>query len=41
MKAKLTQKVYDKNGNIIIDKTFYSNYKSPNLFPEEIVNPLQ
>lgn len=41
MKAKLTQKVYDKNNNIIIDKTFYSNYKSPSLYPEEIVNPLQ
>ncbi len=41
MKAKLTQKVYDKNGNIIIDKTFYSNYKSPSLYPEEIINPLQ
>jgi vancomycin resistance protein YoaR len=41
MKAKFTQKVYDKNNNIIIDKTFYSNYKSPSLYPEEIVNPLQ
>jgi len=41
MKAKLTQKVYDKNNNVIIDKTFYSNYKSPSLYPEEIVNPLQ
>jgi len=41
MKAKLTQKVYDKNENIIIDKTFYSNYKSPSLYPEEVVNPLQ
>ncbi len=41
MKAKLTQKVYDNNGNVIIDKTFYSNYKSPSLYPEEIINPLQ
>lgn len=41
MKAKLTQKVFDKNGNIIIDKTFYSNYNSPSLYPEEVVNPLQ
>ncbi|MCX6730082.1 MAG: VanW family protein, partial [Candidatus Portnoybacteria bacterium] len=41
MKAKLTQKVYDKNNNVIIDKTFYSNYKSPSLYPEEVVNPLQ
>ena len=41
MKAKLTQKVYDKNGNIIIDKTFYSNYNSPSLYPEETINPLQ
>jgi len=40
MKAKLTQMVYDKNGNIIINKTFYSNYKSPSLYPEA-VNPLQ
>jgi vancomycin resistance protein YoaR len=41
MKAKLTQRVYDKNNNIIIDKTFYSNYKSPSLYPEEVINPLQ
>ena len=41
MKAKLTQMVYDKNGNIIINKTFYSNYKSPSLYPEAPVNPLQ
>ncbi len=40
MKARLTQKVYDKNGNIIIDKTFYSNYKSPDLYPVER-NPLE
>lgn len=41
MKAKLTQKVFDKNNNIIINKTFYSNYKSPSLYPEEVINPLQ
>ncbi|HUT95969.1 MAG TPA: VanW family protein [Candidatus Paceibacterota bacterium] len=35
MKAKLIQKVFDKNGNIIINKTFLSNYKSPSLYPEE------
>jgi len=35
MKAKLIQKVTDKNGNIIINKTFFSNYKSPSLYPEE------
>ena len=40
MKAELTQKVYDKKGDLIIDKTFYSNYKSPNLYPIER-NPLE
>ncbi|OGZ34613.1 MAG: hypothetical protein A2V60_00535 [Candidatus Portnoybacteria bacterium RIFCSPHIGHO2_01_FULL_39_19] len=40
MKAKITQKVYDKDNNIIIDKTFYSNYKSPALYPVER-NPLE
>jgi len=40
MKAKITQKVTDKNGNIIIDKTFYSAYKSPDLYPVER-NPLE
>jgi vancomycin resistance protein YoaR len=40
MKARLIQKVYDKDGNIILDKTFYSNYKSPNLYPVE-KNPLE
>lgn len=40
MKAELTQKVYDKNNNLIINKTFYSNYKSPNLYPVER-NPLE
>jgi vancomycin resistance protein YoaR len=40
MKARITQKVYDKDNNIIIDKTFYSNYKSPALYPVER-NPLE
>jgi len=40
MKAELTQKVYDKENNLIIDKIFYSNYKSPNLYPVER-NPLE
>ena len=40
MKAELIQKVYDKNNNLIINKTFYSNYKSPNLYPVER-NPLE
>jgi vancomycin resistance protein YoaR len=40
MKAKLFQKVYDKKSNLIIDKTFYSNYKSPDLYPIER-NPLE
>jgi len=40
MKAKLVQKVFDKNNNLIIDKTFYSNYKSPDLYPVKR-NPLE
>lgn len=40
MKARLVQKVYDENNNLIIDKTFYSNYKSPDLYPIE-KNPLE
>jgi vancomycin resistance protein YoaR len=40
MKAVLTQKVYDKNGNIIINKIFNSIYKSPDLYPLER-NPLE
>ncbi|MFZ5559216.1 MAG: VanW family protein [Patescibacteria group bacterium] len=40
MKAKITQKVYDKNDNLIIDKTFNSAYKSPSLYPVER-NPLE
>ena len=38
MKTKLTQKVYDKKGEIMIDKTFYSNYKSPALYPVDTVS---
>ena len=33
MKTYFTQKVFDASGNLIIDDTFYSNYKSPNDFP--------
>ena len=40
MKAKLGQKVYDKDGNLFIDKIFNSTYKSPNLYPVER-NPLE
>ena len=40
MKAKLFQKVYDKDDKLIIDKIFYSNYKSPDLYPIER-NPLE
>lgn len=40
MKAKLTQEVYDADGDLIREKTFYSNYKSPSLYPIER-NPLE
>jgi len=40
MKAKLVQKVYNKEGNLLIDKTFNSTYQSPNLYPVER-NPLE
>jgi len=40
MKAKLFQKVYNKKNDLIIDKTFYSDYKSPDLYPIER-NPLE
>jgi len=40
MKAMLTQEVYDKDGNLMFKKTFYSNYKSPDLYPVER-NPLE
>lgn len=40
MKAKLTQKVYDADNNLLREETFYSNYKSPNLYPVKR-NPLE
>jgi len=40
MKASLIQKVYDKKGSVLINKTFYSDYKSPDLYPVE-KNPLE
>ena len=33
MKATWTQEVYDKNGELEFKKVFYSNYKSPALYP--------
>ena len=33
MKASWTQEVYDKNGELKFKKTFYSNYRSPSLYP--------
>ena len=33
MKASWTQEVYDKDGKLQFKKTFYSNYKSPLLYP--------
>lgn len=33
MKTSFTQKVYDKDGNIIIDDVFSSNYDSPSKYP--------
>jgi len=32
MKAKLTRRIY-KNGELIEEKTWYSNYRSPSLYP--------
>jgi vancomycin resistance protein YoaR len=40
MKARLEQRVYDKNKQLILKKTFYSSYKSPSLFPHP-KNPLE
>jgi vancomycin resistance protein YoaR len=40
MKARLNQRVYNKDRDIIIDKTFHSIYKSPDLYPIER-NPLE
>ncbi len=39
MKAKWIQEVYDKNNKLMFKKTFYSNYKSPSLYPHK--NPLE
>lgn len=33
MKTYFTQKVNDEAGNQVFEKTFYSNYKSPNAYP--------
>mgnify|MGYP001557906117 CR=1 FL=1 len=40
MKAVLVQEVYDSKGDIIQKDTFYSNYKSPSLYPIDR-NPLE
>jgi len=40
MKALLVQEVYDKDGNLMFKKSFYSTYKSPNLYPV-VRNPLE
>jgi vancomycin resistance protein YoaR len=40
MKARLFQEVYDSNGELVRMDTFYSNYKSPSLYPVDR-NPLE
>ena len=40
MKAVLVQEVYDSKENLIQKDTFYSNYKSPSLYPIDR-NPLE
>lgn len=40
MKTVLTQEVYDKDNNLLLKKSFYSNYKSPSLYPI-LRNPLE
>lgn len=35
VKAKLSQKVLAEDGSVLLEKTFYSNYKSPELYPIE------
>lgn len=40
VKAWLTQTVYNSSGNVMHEKTFYSNYKSPSLYPVNR-NPLE
>lgn len=39
MKAVWTQKVFNKDGNLQFEKKFYSDYKSPALYPHK--NPLE
>ncbi len=39
MKSVWTQQVYDKNGELLFEKKFYSAYKSPALYPHK--NPLE
>jgi len=39
MKAVWTEKVSDKDGNPVLEKKFYSIYKSPALYPHK--NPLE
>ncbi|MEX0649758.1 MAG: VanW family protein [Candidatus Andersenbacteria bacterium] len=36
VKATLTQKV-SKDGQVVLEDAFYSNYKSPNLYPKAVV----
>lgn len=40
IKAWVKQTVYDKNDNVMLEKTFYSNYRSPSLYPVNR-NPLE
>jgi len=40
MKTVLTQEVYDDKNNLLFKKSFYSNYKSPDLYPI-LRNPLE
>lgn len=39
MKTWWKQSVYNKEGKLFLEKTFYSNYKSPSLYPH--TNPLE
>lgn len=39
MKTWWKQRVYDKDGNMFLEKTFYSNYKPASLYPT--TNPLE
>lgn len=40
MKTVLTQEIYDKDDQLLYKKSFYSNYKSPSLYPI-LRNPLE